>query len=188
MTRRAAERSPSIIIRGIEVGAVHGRGEDFFLFKRGHKLGAFLGCECRAFIRGIGGRSGRLAGLEFGVVCHADSIAPERRARLRLSHSWSFLGQSGPPTPRDLAPAHIRRKKDIVHLPKAQLPERGHYRTGAIDPQWTQASAFLQAKVHHSNLSSRSLSSLVSQSRLSRASSCRLFFCAAMNVANATLP
>jgi hypothetical protein len=29
--------------------------------------------------------------------CHAIIIAPDRRARLRLSHSWSLLGQSDSP-------------------------------------------------------------------------------------------
>jgi hypothetical protein len=42
----------------------------------------------------IGGRSERLGGLVSCFGCHAAIIAPDRRARLRLSRSWSLLGQS----------------------------------------------------------------------------------------------
>ena len=96
----------SIIIRGVEVVAVYGGGQEFVLSEGVDKLGEFLRRERRAFVRGIGGRSGCLGGLS-GFGCHASIIAPDRRARLRLSHSWSFMGQSGSLTPDVSSPGSL---------------------------------------------------------------------------------
>ena len=85
----------SIIILGVVVGAVSGVGRGIVVFEGVDKLGEVLRRKSEPLVRWIGGGSGCLGGLVFGVGCHADIIPPDRRACVRLSHSWSLMGQSG---------------------------------------------------------------------------------------------
>ncbi len=93
----------SIIILRVVVGAALGRSEELVLLKRSHKLGDFLGRECVAAFRRIGGGSGVPGNRVSGFGYHANIIAPDRCSRLRLSQLWLLLGQSDSLIPGVLA-------------------------------------------------------------------------------------